>query len=80
MPLEVGNKGQILADFIAEMSYVQPRDLYKTSWLLEIDGSSKAVGKGTGMVLRSRRDYPLLRLLSSRSQPPITKLSLRLCC
>ena len=44
-------KGQILIDFIAEVSNVQPRDLWEQSWLLEIDGSSRVARGGAGMIL-----------------------------
>ena len=48
-------KGQILVDFIAKMLDVQPCDLYGMTWLLETDGSSKAVGGRVGMVLQSSK-------------------------
>ena len=35
------------------MSNVQPRDIDETLWILEIDGSSKAIEGGSGMVLQS---------------------------
>ena len=40
----------MLADFIAKMSNVQPRDFSKPLWILEIDGSSAA--REVGMVLQ----------------------------
>ena len=46
-------KGQILADFIVEISDLQPRDISETLWILETDGSSRAMGGGAGMVLQS---------------------------
>ena len=44
-------KGQILVDLNVKMSNVQPRDLCEPSWLLETDGSLRAVGGGAGMIL-----------------------------
>ena len=41
----------MLADFIAKMSNVQPRDFSKPLWILEIDGSSKAA-REVDMVLQ----------------------------
>ena len=46
-------KGQVLADFMVEMSDVQSRDIDETLWILETDGSSRAIGGGAGMVLQS---------------------------
>ena len=46
-------KGQVLADFMVEMSNVRPRNVVKTLWILETDGSSKAAGGGADMVLQS---------------------------
>ena len=46
-------KGQILANFLAEMSDVNPRELYGPSWLLETEGSSRAMKGGAGMILQS---------------------------
>ena len=41
-------KGQVLANFIVEMSKVQPRDIDETLWILETDNSSKVVVGGGG--------------------------------
>ena len=46
-------KGQVLADFIVKLTNVQPQDLGEMLWILETDGSSRAVGGGAGMVLKS---------------------------
>ena len=46
-------KGQLLTDFIAELSDVSKVSLLEPFWKLKIDGSSKVVGGGVGMVLRS---------------------------
>ena len=45
-------KVQVLVDFMVEMSDVRPRDVGEKLWILEIDGSSKAVGGGVGMILQ----------------------------
>ena len=45
-------KGQVFADFIVEMSDVQPQDIGKVIWILETNGSSKVVGGGASMVLQ----------------------------
>ena len=44
-------KGQILANFLVKISNVQPREICEPSWILETDGSSKAMGGGAGMIL-----------------------------
>ena len=44
-------KGQVLIDFMVEMSDVQPHDVNETLWILETNGLSKVVGGGAGMVL-----------------------------
>ena len=46
-------KGQVLTNFIAEMSNIRPRDISEPLWILETDDSSKATGGGAGMVLIS---------------------------
>ena len=46
-------KGQVLTDFMVEMSNVRHHDVGKTLWILETDGSSKAVEGGANMVLQS---------------------------
>ena len=46
-------KGQVLVDFIVEMSNVQPQDIGKTLWILKTIGSSRADRGGAGMVLQS---------------------------
>ena len=43
-------KGQVLVDFIVELSDVQSRNQCDTLWVLETDGSSRAVGGVTDMV------------------------------
>ena len=52
-PLRSAIKCQVLADFMVEMSDVQPLDVGKTLWILETDGLSKAVGRGADMILQS---------------------------
>ena len=44
-------KVQVLVDFIVEMSDVQPRGIDETLWVLETDGSFKAIASGARMVL-----------------------------
>ena len=46
-------KGQALADFIIEMSDVQPWDLGEKLWILETDGLSRIVEEGAEMNLQS---------------------------
>ena len=46
-------KGQILVDFMVEMSDVRPRDVDETLWILKSDGSSKAMRGGVDVVLQS---------------------------
>ena len=53
-------KGQILADFIVEILDVQPRDLCELSWLLETNGSSKAVREGASMILQSPKGLSIV--------------------
>ena len=45
-------KGQVLADFMVEISDIRPCDIGEALWILEIDGSSKAAGGGANMVLQ----------------------------
>ena len=46
-------KGQVLINFIVELSDVQPRYLSETLWILETNDSSRVVGGGASMVLQS---------------------------
>ena len=46
-------KGQVLVDFMVEISVVRPHDVGKMLWILETDGSSKTVEGEAGMVLQS---------------------------
>ena len=46
-------KGQVLNDFIIELSNVSKYNLPKPLWILETDGHSKAEGDGVGVVLQS---------------------------
>ena len=46
-------KGQVLVDFMVEMSNIRPRDIGEKLWILETDGSSKAIGGGFDMILQS---------------------------
>ena len=46
-------KGQVLVDFMVEMSNIRPRDIGEKLWILETDGSSKAIGGGVDMILQS---------------------------
>ena len=43
----------MLTDFIVELSEMSKDSLPEPRWILETDGSSKAVGGGAGMVLQS---------------------------
>ena len=49
----------MLADFIAEMLNMRPRDISEPLWNLEIDGSSKETRGGAGMVLQSLKGLPI---------------------
>ena len=44
-------KGQVLADFIVELLNVLRSSLLDHLWILEIDGSFKAIGGKADMVL-----------------------------
>ena len=46
-------KGQVHIDFIVELSYVSKDNIPKPLWILETNGSSKAVGGRAGIVLQS---------------------------
>ena len=46
-------KGQVLVDFMVEMSDVRPRDVDETLWILKSDGSSKVMRGGVDVVLQS---------------------------
>ena len=56
-------KGQVLVDFMVEMSDVQPRDIDETLWILETDGLSKAIGGGAGMVLQSLKGLSIAQVV-----------------
>ena len=43
----------MLANLIVELSYVSKGSLFDHLWILETNGSSKAIGGGAGMVLQS---------------------------
>ena len=56
-------KGQVLVGFMVKMSYVLPRDVGETLWILETDGSSK-VGRGrAGMVLQSLEGLSIFQVV-----------------
>ena len=46
---------------MVEMSNVQLLDVGKTLWILETDGSSKAMGGGSGMVLQSTKGLSIIQ-------------------
>ena len=65
------------------MLNLQSQDIGKTLWILEIDGSSRAVGGGGGggvWLYSPLRAYLLLRPPSSHLLPPIMKPRMKQCC
>ena len=68
----------MLVDFIVELSDVFKDSLLEPLWILETNGSSKAIGGKASIVLQSPRVYWLPRRLCSYFQFQIMKSSIRL--
>ena len=56
-------KGQVLVEFIAKMLDMPKDDISESLWILETNGSSKAVGGGVGMVLQSLEGFPITQIV-----------------
>ena len=49
----LANKGQVLADFLAEMPQPETCSDYLNWWTLSVDGASRTTGAGIGLQLKS---------------------------
>ena len=56
--LRSATKGQVLINFIAELSNMPKDSISELLWILETEGSSKAVGGGPVWYYNLRRAYP----------------------
>ena len=53
----------MLVEFISKMLDMPKDDISELLWILETNGSSKAVGGGVGMVLQSLEGFPIAQIV-----------------